>query len=520
MDTQPTDPAAAPPDDAPAADNPALTDLLDRLSRQPDFPSMAGMLPDVRRLARCDRARVQALSAALLKDIGLSHRLLRLVNAAYYRSVGAGSIATVTRAVTVMGFEAIGRLSVGARLVESAARGGSALLLREECLRALLAATLADLLSPGRCLAEDAYLAALFRNVGRLLVALHRPVEAQAVRDGIDGDAWPRSALEEIGSRRVLGSGYSTIGRQVAAQWGWPVLLRDAMLRSALDGSAPARGAFDAAALAALCDDLADAVLYRDAETAKAGCAALVSGKAGAPSVRELEAAIEQARLQLGELAQALDLPLNRLPAWGRGKPTEAAADPIDELPAALSAPALPRSAAPLRGAELLSVAIQDLSATLLGGAEAQESAPAVVLESLWRGLEARRAVICLRQGNTGPLVGAFSLEHDGPGTWHEAFRIDPDAPNELFAMLCRRGADTMIENPADPRIAGRLLPWFREQHDAQRFLVLPMRARGEPVGLIYLDGRRDDDLRPDDQALRLARTLRNQLTLALGYGA
>ena len=80
-----------------------LTDLMDRLSRQPDLPSLPSLMPEVRRLARCERSRVQALSAVLLKDPGLSQRLLRLVNASFYRTAGAGQIVTITRAIAVMG---------------------------------------------------------------------------------------------------------------------------------------------------------------------------------------------------------------------------------------------------------------------------------------------------------------------------------------------------------------------------------------------------------------------------------
>ena len=150
-----------------------LAELMDRLSRQPDLPSLPSLMPEVRRLARCERSRVQALSAVLLKDPGLSQRLLRLVNASFYRTAGAGQIVTITRAIAVMGFDAVGRMAVAARLIDALLQRDASMDLREDCLRALLAAMLADQLAEGRRDTEDAYLAALFRNLGRMLVALH-----------------------------------------------------------------------------------------------------------------------------------------------------------------------------------------------------------------------------------------------------------------------------------------------------------------------------------------------------------
>ena len=46
--------------------------------------------------------------------------------------------------------------------------------------------------------------------------------------------------------------------------------------------------------------------------------------------------------------------------------------------------------------------------------------------------------------------------------------------------------------------------------------MVLPMHSRGVPLGMIYLDADAEAQLRPDAHRLRLARSLRNQLMLAL----
>lgn len=490
--------------------------LLERLSRQPDFPSLPGFMPEVRRLARCDRARVQTLSSALLKDIGLSQRLLRLVNAAYYRTAGAGHIVTVTRAVLVLGFEAVGRLAVAARMVESLARRSASVVLREECLRAMLAGQIAEMLAEGQRDAEDAYLAALFRNLGRLLLALHLPEEAQALRAAVPPAQWPRGDAEDAAARQRLGQGCSGLAQQVAAQWGWPALLLRAMWRDAA-GLPPAPGVdFGAAEIAILADELADLMLHVPPARWAESHARLRRHPDG-PGARRLDAVLERARLRLPDLAAALDLELTRFPAWG-GAP---AAGPAGEATAPLPDPlTLPpptgaRTAAP-RGAELLGIAIQDLSAALVGGGDALAGAPALALESLWRGLDARAAMLFLRPGGRGPLVGQATLSRDGAAVWHAGCRIDLEAPRELFAMLCRRGADTLIEDATDPRIAQRLPEWFRAGPAARRFMVLPLHARGTPVGMVYLDAGDDAPLQPDEACLRLARSLRNQLVLAL----
>ena len=484
-----------------------LTELMDRLSRQPDLPSLPSLMPEVRRLARCERSRVQALSAVLLKDPGLSQRLLRLVNASFYRTAGAGQIVTITRAIAVMGFDAVGRLAVAARLIDALLQRDASMDLREDCLRALLAAMLADQLAEGRRDTEDAYLAALFRNLGRMLVALHLPQARRSARSAVPADRWPCSDEEDAAARRPLGQAFSEIGRRLAGQWGWPPLLAQSMVRDA------GAGRFGTPALAALADDLADLLLRRPSEQWPAACHALVRHPEG-PGVARLEAALGWARLRVPDLAALLELPLSRFPAWGgRGQAAAAEAGRVGDHDAI--APADQETVAPEGPAELMSQAIQDLSAALVEGGDALESAPALALEALWRGLDARAALLCIRRPD-GSLHGAMTLMQGRLPDWHVHCRVDPDKGDDLFALLCRRGVDTAIEDAREPRIAQRLPGWFRAGPDARRFMVLPMHSRGVPLGMIYLDADAEAQLRPDAHRLRLARSLRNQLMLAL----
>ena len=180
-DLSPTQPPAH--KDSLAAADPVLADLLDRLSQQPDFPSLAEALSGVRRVARSEKARLQNLSEALLRDVGLSHKVLRLANAAHYRMAGGGQIDSISRAVAVMGFVEIGKIALSARLVSQLANRRHSLVLREEFLRSLLAGAMAHELAHRQ--AEDGYLIAVFRNLGRMLVASHCPDDALAIRRSV-----------------------------------------------------------------------------------------------------------------------------------------------------------------------------------------------------------------------------------------------------------------------------------------------------------------------------------------------
>ena len=85
-------------------------------------------------------------------------------------------------------------------------------------------------------------------------------------------------------------------------------------------------------------------------------------------------------------------------------------------------------------------------------------------------------------------MTGRFGL---GAGVEEvvKAFNIKLNATSpDLFAAVCIRGADTMIADATEPRIADRLPAWYHESVDAPTFLLLPLTVKGKPFGLIYAD--------------------------------
>lgn len=531
--------AAAPGDeDAPTLDQ-ALARLLDKLSRRPDFPSLGDALGGVRRVARSEKARLQNLSEALLKDVGLAHRVMRLANAAHYRSAGGGQITTLSRAIAVMGFTEIGQLAVASRLIDQIRDKRHGMALREEFLRALLAGTLAHALHPAD--EEEAYLVALFQNLGRLVLYLHEPDEALAARATVARSLWPRREAEDLATRRQVGVGSARLGLAVAERWGWPETLRRALRPDPLPRHRPTQRSEQLRVIACLANDLSDLLIYADPRCWDAACDQLQAqcGEAAGHDARSMRAAMARARNQLEALAELLELPLSQLAAW-QGAPElvqqsapEAAGHPPagGETAAATQAPdeagptdVVPGPAAPAPAVGqatrhlTLSDGVQDVVQALADDQPA-EQIQAMVVETLLRGLGAQRAVLCLRRGSQGDLVGEVGLGHAVPSQ-HQHFLVPPRDPHDLFSLLCAKGADTLISDADDPAIAARLPRWWRVHARARSFLVLPMMQGREPVGMLYCDAPQPGGLVLDEAAMKLARTLRSQALIAWRQGS
>jgi len=506
------DPADRAPDEASAPPSAALRRLLERLQRQPDFPALQAAVQGVQRVTRNSHARVQTLADVVRADPAITHRLLRLSNAAHFRAVGGGQVLSIERAIALLGFEAVQHLALRARLLDQLPRHGAGLLLREDYLRALLSAHLAQQLCPDARQLDDSYLVALHQNLGRMVTAAHLPDEALAVRASQPRSQWPLVAGEQAASRQRLGLSYAQLGAQLARRWGWPDSLRSAMRHEPWPLHASPQRSEALRWRGWLANDLADGLLYQAPARWPALCSALAdqAGLCTGHSARSLQDALAAARPQLEALAETVGLPLSQLPHWQQP-------DPLAQAQAQAAADAGRRTGGPTDTAlaDFLSRHTRALGDALLR-ADARHEVPRQALQVLWQGLQARRAVLHLGPEGGGGFrpvrVLGLPLRRLGLAVW----QVRPGEGHDLFSRLCAGGADSLIDDARRPQIAQHLPPAFVQGLNARHFLVLPIQARGRRLGMIYLDRADDEPFTLDAEAMQLVREVRNQAALAL----
>lgn len=505
----------------------ALTKLLARIETRAALPGLHGSARAVARLARDDGTRLQSLAAAVVGDPGLSHRLLRSSNAAHFLPSGAGTIASVQRAIAVLGFDAVQLLSKALRALDVEPGGPPDRLVRHELMRATLAGTLAvQLTTDGRRL-EETRLTAMFQNLGRLLVAAHLPDEALAVRGQVPRDRWPRAALEQSASRARLGMEFGAIGQHVARLWGWPEPLRTAMSRQPWPSSRARDPGARLRWIGQCANDLADLMLDRDPQGWADGCAELAQATHACLGLdaKALQDAVSAARQDLQDLAREVGLPVDQHAAWQASDPVGAepapvvaadpvaAGDPAGTQPPATDAagPALPRS---VPDAQHLTRAALRLTSDLLDR-QSRSALPAEALSALHVGLGARRALLWRRRPSGAALQMVKTLGPSVPDSVSRTWTVDPARGKDLFSRLCATGNLSLIHDASRTDIASHLPAAFRQHAVARCFMVLPVAAQGRTLGMIYLDRPDHDPFVLDGEAMQLVRTLRDQTALA-----
>lgn len=520
---------------AAASGNGTLDFLLRRMRHKSDFPALSDAVIRIQGMATSETESVGSVTNEILKDVALTNKLLRLVNSAHYAR--GSSIGTVSRAVVLVGFNGIRNMALSLVLLEHMQDKAHANVLKEEFLRSLMAGAIASELCPEARGNEEAFIGAMFHNLGRLLAAFYFPEEARAVRALTASSRQPMS--EAGASVSVLGLSFEELGLGVAKAWGLPQGIQRCMRQSL--GAPPTRAPVEAGErqrwLALAANDMADILLHTDPKEVDGQMAQVTKdyAKVLGASPAQVQGATLVARKKFIEMASAMEITV--LPGSAAAKLLQAPeADTLvlhldqtlDTLaPLALHATQpmpVPSSGAPTppdaqQVTQTLAAGIQDISNAMVEDFNLSDVLR-MILETMFRAMNFQRIVFCMRDPKTDALTGRFGLGQ-GVERMVKSFNVALKVgTTDLFSVVCLKGADTMISDATEAHISDHLPPWYRKEVNAPTFLLLPLLIKGKPLGLIYADKNEKGDLKLDEKELAMLRTLRNQAVMAFKHSS
>lgn len=519
----------APPDPEAMAREAMLARLSDKMSRNADFPAVRESIRTIQSVARSDTAHLRVFTEQILQDVSVTNKLLRLINTAFYSTVGGGTITTVSRAIALMGFSPVAMLAGSVMLFDKLPKGPHAERMREEFAHSLMAAILAHEMCPMRQVEENAYISAMFQNLGRMLAQLHLQEEADQIDATIaaQGIASDDHEAHNRVEKDVLGLHYNDLSAEIGKQWGWPEgLIQSLRPMIPEDPEKPAEQ-HEYLRMVVTGANLLGRELLSAVGAERLAAAERFHAKWGIPlglKLEDMEGLVERATQKWYDVAKTLGLPRP-----GSKPATKKAPEPAK--PAAkggATAPAKPPAASPKPAAPAPTPATKASPAVtdaLSRGIEAISQAAMTdipltdvlkqVIQLMGDALKLQRVVVCLRDPSGGPLVGVLGHGADAMAIATK-FRIPLEPPADLFGLLCAKNADTLISDAADPVIAQRLPAWFKQQVAAPTFLLLPLTVQGRCAGLIYGDRNKAGTLAVDEATFALLKTLRNQLVITM----
>lgn len=458
-----------------------LDKLWTRMNERGDFPLLSESLRATMAAMKNDDLDFTALVRVVLSDFALTQKVLRLANSAMYMAFG-GNITTVTRALMVLGMDAVGHLIVGLKLVDhfhqSTPRRIDAKL---ELNRALLSGCVARKLTRNADLraGEEAVVCTLMRQVGKLLVVCYLDSEWDRIRRRaaeLHGD-------DEAAAVDVLGVSFQEIGSEAAARWRLPDVIRAGIVDD--DPHAAAPDEVDAGRLDN-CDDCDDDVDSEADEIrwlrAVSRCSTDVASALAAPPSPQRDARVaaiaQHCSIELGIEPETL---VEIADVLAREEASDTVMREIVELRA--NADAIARAQAEPQAC--LEAGLADLRA--LPSEHVLAPVLALASESVLAGLAFTRTVMFVRHDD-GTFAARLGF---GPGVdaalgqlrFHE--RFEPD----VFHLAITNSVGIFIEQAQDPKMMKRLPAWYLDVFDdARAFVLLPVRVGTTTSALLYGD--------------------------------
>jgi HD-like signal output (HDOD) protein len=493
--------------------------LLATVREHGGLPSVGRIVGQLSTLLESDTEAVQELADVILADVSLTQRLLRIANTVPFRS-GPQAVTTVTRAIMLLGFNQVRSAALGLVLLEGvlAAAGRSAeatARIRAEFHQALLASSLArELLAPVRAEeAEEAGIAGMFRNVGRLLLAVYAPETLAQMRQAMaEGEI-----TEAAAARRVLGRSLDELTERALRDWQLPDRITAGVTPLPPRIESPTGAADRVRAAAQFADEVAAALQASDPMAAERQLTQVLDRFAPAFAIersalmRLLDAAAARTRdfeLACGMAPQ--DSPLARLLD---ALPRDSQLAPVVvEAAAERDAVGRPHNARDILLAGLADATDALARATEPGQGPSLNDIVRIVLEAMYCGLGYARTALVLRD----PAAGVYRTRA-AFGTPKLQLGFALQGPPHLFAAALAQATDLHIADVTSEKVQASLPDWFRRDcPQTKSFLLMPLVVAGKPVGFFYADRMLTDPRGLAPEELNLLRTLRNQVVLAM----
>lgn len=447
--------------------------LWARVRQRGDLPGFSKVVSAIIGAMRGDDDREFNMTKTVLSDPALTQRVLRLANSAMYSVFGQG-INTVSKAVIVLGTEAIGHLALGLKLIDGLTGASiDSVHARNEMEKAVLAGHIARQVAATVSArdAEEAVVCSMLHSLGRMMVSFYLPekweqIQACCAESGMSEDA--------AGSA-VLGVGFDEIGRIAGKQWGLPASLINTLLdMSPRTVDEPLDHADWLTAISTLASRCAAELCSTDEPDSDAirQLAEDYADMLGVDASHMLSA-VEAAQKTAAEEDSAL---------VRSAKPTRRPEPVPDEQPP--SAPAA--SGKPLNAVMVLTRGVADMREALQTVNMGQLITMA--LETVYQGLGCGRTIAFLHDQDASHYAARKGL---GENVQELLPRLAfPDAYQpDVFHAAVATGKMIFVENALDPNFASKVPRWWKNNLlDVRSFMVLPLTMHRKPVGLIYGD--------------------------------
>jgi HD-like signal output (HDOD) protein len=490
------------------------------------MPTLGVAVAKVIEITSSSEDPISTLAHFVLADVALTQKILRLSNTIYYRKAAGVPVTTVSRAIYLLGFNTVKASAMAMLLVDGFGSKRQAHSVRQELMHSLCASIMAGELGRHSRFpdVEEASIAALFKNIGKILVAsfdhrLHAQIHQQL-------QAEPEREQEVVSS--LLGCSYQRFGESVLQEWKIPDVIVQSL--QALPGGELKKATHRSEWLrqvVSFSDDVASLMVHSDLKEKEGQsmierCAPLLRryGKCLEINQRTLEEMLRRVDHETKQLADSMSIAVNaqrgdfnveqgvEVDSEELGNEFAMQSFAADTMQQMQCHP----SGKPLNARDRLLAGVQEITQMLASDSLKLHDMFLLVLETLYTSLGFRFATICLRDQQQSRYVARISVG-ELYSERQKAFVLAALPEESVFHLAMANNSDLMIADARLPKMQNLLPLWHKSLlPDTRSFMVLPLVVQNKSLGFFYADRATtaEEGVPPDEAAL--IRTLKSQL--------
>jgi HD-like signal output (HDOD) protein len=497
--------------------------LLEKIRADANLPSLGSSISKVIEITSDGDDSVAQLAHFVLADVGLTQKIIRLANTIHYRSAGNPMVTTVSRSIFLLGFDTVKSSALALLLVDGFQNKRQANIVKKELAHALCASVVArELVRRGRFHdAEEAVVASLFKNLGRLLLAsfdhtlYERIREAQVQNNSVSVEDDPE----------LLGCSFARFSQRILHEWGMPDSIIQAQISLSSGELKPNVSRLDwLRSIASFSDEIASVMMpihgSQQVDNVAEAHRLLFRRfhKALELNQENFDTILNKVGQETKQFATSMGLiidePSQIVDAQSNGLDAELLLQSFDIAPS--EQVQRHASGKPVNARDLLLAGMQDIM--LMANATDMKLNDLILLtlETLYGAMGFRFATLCMRD----PKLKRYSSRIAVGERFQERqrnFLFDEVSDRSLFHLALENNADLMISDASISKIQTLLPAWHKKAFpDARSFIVLPLVVQNKSIGLFYADraNTAEEGVPPDETAL--IKTIKNQLLFAL----
>ncbi len=468
-----------------------------------EMPAFASTTRVISQAASGNDRSAAELAELILQDVSMTTRVLRMANSIIYNPA-RNAISTVSRAIVVLGFEAVRSICMSIKVIDAMREGTHGPQVMQQLARAFHAAAQARALAERRKdkSPEEVFIAALLYHLGQMVFWSFVDVIDPAAARRLQQAAQQYGADEGAAQQAALGFRLDELTAALNEEWHLSPLLEQTLN--------DAKGEHPRVHNVILGQQLA--------QTAERGWETPEMRKLIERTAESLYLPLEQVKRMVHETSVDAAQSMIKLGASKAGKlipqPSGKTATADSEAGTAEQEEQQrfmePDPALQLKVLRELSQVLMDkqTNVTLLFD---------MVLEGIYRGIGMDRTLFALFSPDRKSVRAKHTLGWDR-GTLAEAFhfRLGGNAPN-LIDHIVTQGQPLWVPNPRPADLARLITPEIENVCGDAPFFLMPLLVREHAIGLFYAD-RRPSRRSLDEAAFTDFKVFVQQAALGLSY--